>query len=77
MDRQGRPGVIYFHPYEFDPEEMGHYRHLVSLKTRLHQGIGRKSFPRKIRKLTGDFLLGPFREVLADLIGTAGGAKGA
>ena len=67
MDRLGRPGIVYMHPYEYDPSEMRSYGSGVSLKTRLHQGLGRKGFPRKVDRLLADFRFGPIREVLAPL----------
>jgi len=68
MDRIGRPGVIYFHPYEFACEDLSRYKHAVSWKQRLHQGIGRKGFASKVRRLMREFSLGPFCEVLDDLL---------
>lgn len=77
MEARGRPGVIYFHPYEYDPQELGTYRQQVSLKQRLHQGIGRRGFPRKIDRLLRDFRVGPFREVLGEMLAelSADGAR--
>jgi len=68
LDRVGRPGVVYFHPYEYDPTEMAAYRQNVSLKMRLHQGLGRRGFAGKVNRLMSDFRVGPLREVLADLL---------
>jgi len=68
LDRVGRPGVVYFHPYEYDPSELGAYKDSVSLKQRLHQGIGRKGFPAKVDKWMRDFAVGPLGEVLEDLL---------
>jgi polysaccharide deacetylase family protein (PEP-CTERM system associated) len=68
LDRVGRPGVVYFHPYEYDPSELGAYKNSVSLKQRLHQGLGRKGFPAKVDKWMRDFAVGPLGEVLEDLL---------
>jgi polysaccharide deacetylase family protein (PEP-CTERM system associated) len=68
LDRAGRPGVVYFHPYEYDPAEMAALRGRVSLKMRLHQGLGRKGFGRKVDRLMQDFKVGPLRDVLANLL---------
>ncbi|MBM4017300.1 MAG: DUF3473 domain-containing protein [Planctomycetes bacterium] len=68
MDRDGRPGVIYFHPYEYDAAEMAVYRGKVPLAMRLHQGLGRRGFARKVNRLMTDFQVGPLRDVLADLL---------
>ena len=74
LDRLGRPGVVYMHPYEFDPSEVAAYKGKVSLKMRLHQGLGRKGFPRKVDSLLRDFRFGPLREVLGDLLMALDGA---
>jgi len=68
LEARGRPGIVYFHPYEYDPVEMGAYRVDVPLKQRLHQGIGRRGFPRKIDRLLRDFRFGAMDEVLAPLL---------
>ena len=68
LERVGRPGIIYFHPYEYDPAEMKAYSRDIPLRVRLHQGLGRKGFPRKIDRLLSQFRFGPMCEVLADLL---------
>lgn len=68
MMKVGQPGMLYLHPYEYDPAEMAEYRENVSLRWRLHQGLGRKRLPRKIDRLLGDFELTSMEEVLADLL---------
>jgi len=68
LEREGRPGIVYMHPYEYDPGELDQYRGVVSLKTRLHQGLGRKAFPRKVDRLLREFRFGPIRQTLADLL---------
>lgn len=68
LERIGRPGIVYMHPYEYDLREMDAYRHLVPLKKRVHQGLGRKGFPRKIDKLISEFRFGPMCEVLEPLL---------
>lgn len=65
LDRLDRPGIVYMHPYEYDPSEMGSYASRLPLKTRLHQGIGRKGFRRKVDRLIREFTFGPIREVVA------------
>ncbi len=49
--REGLCPVIYCHPHEFDPEGMRECASKVTLRKRLHQGLGRKSFGNKIRSL--------------------------
>ena len=68
LERVGRPGIVYMHPYEYDPIEMGAYRANVPLKRRLHQGIGRQGFPRKIDRLLADFHFGAMDDLLAPLL---------
>jgi len=68
LERIGRPGVVYFHPYEYDPVEMRVYGVRVPLRRRLHQGLGRKGFPRKIDRLLHDFPFGPMSEVFRPLL---------
>jgi len=63
-----RPGIVYMHPYEYDPTEMAHFRESVTLKLRLHQGLGRASFPRKVDRLLGEFRFAAIEEVLAPLL---------
>jgi polysaccharide deacetylase family protein (PEP-CTERM system associated) len=65
LERLARPGIVYMHPYEYDPVEMSVYNVSVPLSQRLHQGIGRKGFPGKIDRLLREFRFGPMRQVLA------------
>jgi len=66
--RQQRPGVVYFHPYEYDADEMAYYKDQLSLKLRLHQGLGRKGFPRKVDCFLRDFRVVTLGELLAPLV---------
>jgi polysaccharide deacetylase family protein (PEP-CTERM system associated) len=68
LEARGQPGIVYFHPYEYDPVEMAAYRVKVPLAERLHQGIGRKGFPRKIDRLLEEFRFGALNRVLAPLL---------
>jgi len=68
MEERGRTGIVYFHPYEYDPTEMKSFKETVSLKQRLHQGLGRKGFPRKVDRLLSEFRFGPLDEALKDLL---------
>ncbi|MHC4562005.1 MAG: DUF3473 domain-containing protein [Planctomycetota bacterium] len=68
MERHARPGTVYMHPYEYDPREMTAYRDQVSLRQRLHQGLGRKSFSGKIDRLLSEFHFGPMATTLAPLL---------
>jgi len=68
LESVGRPGVVYFHPYEYDVLDMSAYRVRVGLAQRIHQGLGRRGFPGKIDRLLRDFRFGPMEEVLAPLL---------
>lgn len=65
LERIGRPGIVYMHPYEYDPREMASYQKNVPLRKRLHQGIGRKGFPGKIDRLLREFSFTTMRDILA------------
>ena len=62
---EGRPAIIYCHPYEFSPDELKGYRD-VPARLRLSQGIGRRSFADRVRRLLAGFPFGRFSDVLAD-----------
>lgn len=47
--------MAYAHPYEFDPDEFAHLGYRLPLKTRLHQGLGRRGFERKFRRMLREF----------------------
>jgi len=68
LQKRGHPGVVYMHPYEYDPTEVQADRVNVSWKRRLHQTLGRKRFPRKIDRLLRRFDFGAVEDVLADLL---------
>ena len=62
---EGRPVVIYCHPYEFSPDEMNDYRGQVPRLYRFHQSIGRRSLMRRMRHLMTEFPFGRFDDVIA------------
>lgn len=68
IEREGRPGILYFHNYEYDPGEMRAYGGQFPLRLRLHQGLGRKGFPLKIARLLSEFRFGRLTDVLAPLL---------
>jgi len=68
LERIGRPGIVYFHPYEYDAGEMQAYSREFPLRLRLQQGLGRRSVPRKLDRLLAEFRFGPMGEVLAPLL---------
>ena len=51
----GEVFTAYCHPYEFDPDEFAHLGYSLPLKTRLHQGLGRRGFEGKFRQMLKEF----------------------
>ena len=51
----GEVFAAYCHPYEFDPDEFAHLGMRLPLKTRLHQGLGRRGFEAKFRRMLKEF----------------------
>lgn len=51
----GEVFVSYCHPYEFDPDEFSQRSESLPLKTRLHQGLGRRGFEAKFRRMLYEF----------------------
>ncbi len=51
----GEVFMAYCHPYEFDPDEFAHLGYRLPLKTRLHQGLGRRGFEGKFRRMLREF----------------------
>jgi polysaccharide deacetylase family protein (PEP-CTERM system associated) len=52
---QGDVFVAYYHPYEFDPNEFNSTNLSIPLRTRLHQGIGRRGLLSKFEKILNHF----------------------
>lgn len=50
-----RPFVFYCHPYEFNPSEFKMLRISIPLRTRLHQGLGRRFFEARFTVLIKKF----------------------
>lgn len=61
----GHPATIYVHPYEYNPGEISELPYAISWKTRLHQSLGRRWFPRRIDRLLTEFRFGSIRDVIA------------
>ena len=53
--RQNGVFMAYCHPYEFDASEFAELDFDVPLKTKLHQGIGRRGFEKKFRNILTTF----------------------
>jgi polysaccharide deacetylase family protein (PEP-CTERM system associated) len=64
VDSEGRPAILYCHPYEFSTDELRGY-HDVPARTRFAQGLGRRSFPARVHRLLEKFSFGRFSDVLA------------
>jgi len=60
----GRPFVIYCHPYEFNTREWEDMPKGYSWAFRLHQSIGRAGFPDKVRHMLGLGRFGTMKEAL-------------
>jgi len=60
----GRPGVVYSHPYEFNATELDEYRGAVPARYLRAQGLGRRSFVGRVRRLLMRQRFGRFDEVL-------------
>jgi polysaccharide deacetylase family protein (PEP-CTERM system associated) len=61
----GRPAIVYCHPYEFNPRELDEYRHTAPAKFRLQQGLGRRAFASRFRRLLSALPFGRFDDVLS------------
>jgi polysaccharide deacetylase family protein (PEP-CTERM system associated) len=64
INAQGRPFVLYCHPYEFDPDEWSSIRTHISLLRKLHQGLGRRNFPSKVESLIRETHFCSFEQAL-------------
>ena len=60
----GRPAFIYCHPYEFNRNELSEYD-AVGRRYRFTQGMGRRFFTTRVRKLLARPGFGRFTDVLA------------
>jgi len=67
LDGEGRPFVLYCHPYEFNPGELKDMMSVVPLYRRLHQGLGREGFPQKVYNLFQSRPFSTMAEALARL----------
>ncbi len=61
---RGMPAVLYFHPYEVDPDAFRELNLPVPWKTRLHQGLGRRGVLDKLREVLDEFPFAPLRELI-------------
>jgi polysaccharide deacetylase family protein (PEP-CTERM system associated) len=61
--RQNEQFMAYCHPYEFDASEFATLKLDIPLRTRLHQGLGRRGFQPKFERLLTNFRVVPAHEV--------------
>ena len=61
----GRPPIVYCHPYEFNPHELGEYRGRVPERFRRAQGLGRSAFVPRLQSLLATMRFGRLDDVLA------------
>jgi polysaccharide deacetylase family protein (PEP-CTERM system associated) len=60
----GRPVILYCHPYEWNPGEMSEYRGRVSPYLSFTQSLGRDAFIRRMRRLFATLPFGRFDQVI-------------
>jgi polysaccharide deacetylase family protein (PEP-CTERM system associated) len=61
-EREGQPAIIYLHPWEIDPDQP---RLPVGRLTQFRHSVNTRTTEEKIRRLLGDFRVGPVRDILA------------
>jgi polysaccharide deacetylase family protein (PEP-CTERM system associated) len=61
---EGRPAVVYCHPYDFNADELADYRRVVPRRFRLSQGLGRSRLVSRLRGLFDRLTFGRLDEVL-------------
>lgn len=64
--REGRAANMYFHPWEFDPEQPRPPG--LGLKTRFRHYLNQGRTLSRMRALVRDFAWGPFRDIYADAL---------
>ncbi len=62
---EGRPVILYCHPYEWNPSEMDEFRGKVTPFMAFTQSLGRDSFIRSMRRLFATLPFGTFDEVIS------------
>jgi polysaccharide deacetylase family protein (PEP-CTERM system associated) len=64
INAEGQPAILYFHPWELDPDQP---RLPCGLLTRLRHYSGLSRTAEALKRLTGEFRFAPVAEVLASL----------
>jgi polysaccharide deacetylase family protein (PEP-CTERM system associated) len=65
INRAGHAATIYMHPHEFSPDDFRSYSRRIPWPARIHQGLGRRGFPRKIDRLLTGFPFSTLRALIA------------
>jgi polysaccharide deacetylase family protein (PEP-CTERM system associated) len=65
INAEGRPAVVYLHPYELDSQEMQQFRGRIPWRLYWSQSLNRHQTESKLRSLLQDFEFAPIREVIA------------
>lgn len=64
MNKSGHPAVLYFHPYEFAPDEFLSLSQRIPRRVRFQQGIGRRAVAAKLERLLAEFSFSTIRSTL-------------
>jgi polysaccharide deacetylase family protein (PEP-CTERM system associated) len=64
LNAEGHSATIYMHPYEYSPGEFQTLDQSISWKMRLHQGLGRRRFPRRVDRFLTEFRFGAMQDVI-------------
>jgi polysaccharide deacetylase family protein (PEP-CTERM system associated) len=64
INQEGRPAVIYIHPYELDDQEVRGFRNQISWRFYWSQHLNRHRTETKLRLLFQEFTFAPIREVI-------------
>jgi polysaccharide deacetylase family protein (PEP-CTERM system associated) len=64
VHREGRPAVVYLHPYELDTSEVGALKAHAPMRLRVTQGLNRRFTERKLDALLEGFAFAPIRDVV-------------
>jgi len=64
INAEGRPAVVYLHPYELDCQETREFRERISWRLYWSQSLNRHQTESKLRSLLRDFEFAPIREVI-------------
>ena len=65
LNREGRPAVVYLHPYELDAREIRQFRRRIPSLLYLTQSLNRSRTEAKIRTLLREFKFRPIQETIS------------